>query len=162
MIGLRPPSLQRTYDEYWSGDPAFEQLPENATDKQRQEHQKRIDSVRETGNWPSLVVEGGSPTKFVMQPIDRNIWREIVDRGSLPADSERRIGNHMLAALLFRLALVQIENLPGVEVKRTRDPKWGWMMAHGEVVTLLDDYDPAIVGEIGGAIFGRLTGPPPN
>jgi hypothetical protein len=161
LITIRPPSTQRTYDEYWSGDPAFEQAPEGATKKQLAAHAKRVETARETGNWTGLLVEGGSPTKFVMAPVDRNIWREIVDRGQLPASSERRIGDHVLAGLLFRLALERIENAD-IEVTRTRDPKWGWVMAQPEVVTILDEYSGLIVGELGTAVYARLTGPPPK
>jgi hypothetical protein len=162
VITARPPSTQRTYDEFWSGDPAFEQAPENATEKQLAEHAKRIEACRDHAKWDSMLVEGGSPTKFVMAPVDRNIWREICDRGQLPASSERRIGDHMLAALLFRLALTKIENLDGVEVKRTRDAKWGWVMAQAEIVTILDEYNPGIVGELGSAVYERLIGPSPK
>lgn len=166
---IRPPSLSKSWDEFWTGDPAFIQPPgvpaKDATEEQRSEYATEIDlyltkikAAKETGNWAEVLVPGAVPTKFVLQPVDRNIWREILDRGALPADCSRRIGILTAVALLFRLSLKSISGFDK-KVERAPDPQWdGWIMAQPEIVNALDEIDDKIVSEIGGTIYRKLMG----
>lgn len=166
---IRAPSLIRAFDDFYSADPAFIQPPaelgNDATDAEKEEYERaladyraKILSAKETGKWDAALVPGAVPTKFVLQPVDRNIWREILDRGSLPADSSRRIGIVTAIALLFRLSLKSIVGFD-LKVERAADPQWdGWVMAQPDVITVLDELDAGIVSEIGGGIYKRLMG----
>ena len=81
-----------------------------------------------------------------------------MDRATLPQANPRHIGQVTLLGLLFRLA---IRNIVGFEqkIERSPDPNWeGWVMAQPEIVTILDEIDANIVGEIGAGVFRRLQG----
>jgi hypothetical protein len=154
---IRPPSLQKHQDDFYSGDPAFIQLPGDATEAQRVEHAHRWKVARETGNYSALLVEGQHATKFTMQPIKRNDWRAFADRASLPFDSSRRIGNAVLPSLLFRMSVVSISGLD-IEIKRYPHREWdGWDMASVDVIEMLDSIDPRIVTELGELAFTRMS-----
>ena len=167
-MSLRPPSVQRSYDDYVSIDPAFVQAPtvpaESATDAERalykeesERYVAKLKAAKQTGDWTPLRIEGQTPTKFVLGQVDRNIWRALMDRALLSEESPRRIGQVTLYALLFRLALRSVEGFGDVKVERRPDPNWeSWEMAQASLVTTFDELDPRIVGEIGGGIFQRL------
>lgn len=164
MITPRLPSSQKQYDDYFSGDPAFKQpppAPDDPTDEQKAalaEYETKLKAARETGDWRQLLVEGQTPTRFVLGQIDRNIFRAIQDRAILPLNSPQRIGPVQLFALLFRLALKSVVGFGDLKVERDFDPAWGWVMAQADVVHQLDEVDPRIVGEIGTNILERLKG----
>lgn len=173
MIG-RPPSLQREWTTFWSRDPAFIPWPvppSTDTDeaaikayfKARDEHAERVRVADETNGWASLLIEGETATQFVLQPIDRNIWRAIAERMALPDENPRVVGIATLPALLFRLA---IKSIPGFEMKVERKPdkRWeNWVMAQSELVTALDEISPNIIAEIGTRLYTRLqSGVPPK
>lgn len=166
-MAIRLPSLQRAYDDFWSLDPSIIPPPSEpaatATAEEWaaykaavEERIAKIRAAKETGRWDEILVAGGSPTKFVMGQVDRNVWRTIADRAQLPSDNKQHIGVNQLSSLLFRLAL---QNIVGLDVKVNRfvDPEWGWEMAAAEVVTLLDLADPRIVGELSGGVWKRLN-----
>ena len=166
---IRPPSSQRQWDAFTSIDPAFAQrpaLPAEPTDADRSalaDYDAKITAAKETGDWRALLVEGQSPTKFVMGQIDRNTWRAIMDRAVLPGDSPRHIGQIALHALLVRLALRSVVGFGDVKIERQADPQWEyWPMAQAEIVTQLDEIDPRIVGELGSDVFKRLQGASPR
>jgi hypothetical protein len=164
----RPPSAQRPYETYYSGDPAFVQPPkapaDDASDEAKKEytdaleqHGAKVKSARDTGNWQALIVEGQSPTKFVMAQVDRGVWRELADRMILPPDSHRRVGIVTLRALAFRLAIKSIGGWDKFE--RLPDPSWdNWTMAPEDIVAELDAIDAGIVNEIGTDVLERLRG----
>jgi hypothetical protein len=166
---IRPPSLQRAYDDFFTLDPAIIPAPtepaETATSEEveaytasRAEYDAKIKAAKETGKWHDVVVPGQVPTKFVLGQVDRNIWRAVLDRAALLPDNPQRIGPGLMVALLFRLA---IKSVAGFEpkVERVRDPQWdGWEMAQPEIVDALDSIDPRIVGQIGTGIYQRLRG----
>jgi hypothetical protein len=170
---IRPPSLQRSWDEYFTGDPAIFQPPppppDDASDEIKKAHKEAIEqyiakirSARETGNWMPVVVEGQIPTKFTLHPVDRNIWRAIMDRAVLPSSNPRHIGEVTLHALLVRLSL---RNITGFEqkIERLPDPNWdNWVMAQASIITTLDEIDPRIIGELGSSVFRRLQGISPK
>lgn len=159
----RPPTLQRDFDLCFSGDPAFKQPPKlvgDPTDELRAEIEQYVTRLRvakETGNWSELLIEGQLPTRFVCRQVDRNVWRSIMDRVILPGDSPRHIGQVTMNALLFRLAVKEITGWDKFE--RLPDANWdNWIMAPASLVTMLDEIDPRIVGEIGGDVFAKLRG----
>ena len=148
---LRLPSNQKEYDEYWSGDPAFIQPADS--DDARIEHAAKIKRARETGDWSSLLIDGQQPTKFVMQPIDGDQWRWLVDEST--RDDEHKMGPAVFWQLMFRCACVSVKNL-GVQVndKPVRHPKLG-AIAPIDIPNLLDKIDASIVTELAGAAFER-------
>lgn len=165
---IRPPSQQKPWDVYCSKDSAFKQPPkppaDDASDEERAEYLVTIEKYRatlkacqQTGDWSSLLVEGGQPVKFTLGPVPGSVWRAIIDRSILPVDSHRRIGPVMLRSLLFRLSVKSIAGWDKFE--RLPDPAWdNWTMAPASVAEQLDEIDPSIVGEIGDVILDRLQG----
>lgn len=163
---IRPPSLVRHWDSYFPGDPALKQPPsppaDDASEADRDEYKAQLEAYvttlracRDTSDWAPLRIEGREPTKFVMGQVDRNIWRELIDRGTLPTASPLRVGTVMLYALLFRLSVRQIVGWPKFD--REPDPAWnGWTMAPASLVNDLDEIDPRIVGDLGAEVFERL------
>src|SRR5690606_26111122 len=100
-------------------------------------------------------------TKFTFLQIDRNVWREFLDRHTLPLDVPNRIGPALIRALMFRLAIKSITQCP-VEIKRAPDPRWNsHEMASAELVDYLDGLNPAIVGELGYRLMERMRGADP-
>lgn len=167
---LRPPSLSKPWDEYLSIDPTFVQPPQladGASDEDREafkrsveEYVAKLKAARETGDWAPMLAPGKSlneATKFTLLQIDRNLWREWLDRSTLPYEASTRIGPASLRALLVRAA---VKAIPGCEVKieRRPDSKWAAEMAQPELIDYLDGNDPRIVGELGNRIIDRLRG----
>ena len=170
----RQPSYQREYTDHWSRDPALEQSPvappaeaaaeaKAAHETAVANYERKLRVARETGNWQPMVLDGQSPTSFVMGQVDRNAWRAIEDRMKLPADNQLRIGAKQGMALLFRLAVQRIVGLD-LEVVRRPDPRWeGWVMAQPDLVTELDNnFHEDIVSELGDEVFVRLRGLSPK
>lgn len=165
---LRPLSLAKTFDLYYSGDPAFEQPPpkpgKDATEQERAEyatareaHRAKVVAAHETGDWSALLKPGETPTKFVMQQAHRPTWRAVMDRAELSEDSPRRLGPTQVIAIAFRLAIHSIPDLSG-EMKHAPDKDLdGWKMAPASVIDTLDQIDPGIVGELGIEIIRRLS-----
>lgn len=143
---IRPPSNQTSYDEFWSGDPAFAQPPD-------QEKHKR---ARETGDYSAVLLEGAMPTKFVMAPLKGSQHRWIADQVAAGA-----IGAAQAHQLAFRCALQEVVNFGDVTVKKTMHEKLG-QIATSEVPDLLDAISTAIVSEIGDRVFARAQGLSPK
>ncbi len=116
-MALRPGSLQRQYDEFYSGDPAFVQAPEDdgtdATKTLIAEHIERVRIARETSNWQPLLIEGGNPTKFTMRVLPGSVFRTIQD-----LIGSGQTGLAMGQALLVRAALRGIVNLEANSVEK--------------------------------------------
>ena len=171
MIQFRPPSVTKPWDAFVAVDPVFVQPPvepsDDASAEQVDEYKKaiaeyiaKLKAARETGDWTPMLVPGRSlaeATKFTLLPVDANIWRELLDRATLPADSLRRIGSVSMNAVLFRLAVKAISGLE-TRIEREHDPAWGYVMAQSEIVDILDKEDPRIVGDLGNRIMERLRG----
>jgi hypothetical protein len=163
---IRPPSLVRSWDAFYPKDPAFKQAPalpaDDAPQADRDEFKLQAEAYlttlrtcRETGDWSPLRIEDREPTKFVMGPVDRNIWRELLDRCQLSTSSPRSIGFTTLLALLFRLSVRQIVGWE--KIVREPDPDWGdWTMAPADLVDQLDNIDSGIVGELGREVLEKL------
>lgn len=147
MIAIRPPSNQKPYDEYWSGDSAFQQ-PDTRDLETVKIHHERIKQARKTGDWTSLTVAGRQPTKFVMQPLRGDQLRWIHDRRDV-SDQEKLMGDAITMSLAFRCAVIDVGNL-GFEFKIAfvDHPHLG-RIADTNIVNLLDASDPSIVSELG-------------
>ncbi len=148
---IAPPSTQKPYTEFYSGDPAFHQLPKNANAKARKDHAKRVASARERGDWSALRIDGHEPTLFQMQVIEGDQFRALAGMGLHGLD---------LLSLAFRCAVVDIENAGDLVVTRATHPRLG-TIASVEFVNALDRIDHAIVNELGGLALERAGGPPP-
>lgn len=165
---LRPPSLSKTFDLYYSGDPAFEQAPakpaKDASDQERAEYKAALESylakvavAHDTNDWSALLKPEATPSKFVMQQIHRPTWRAVMDRAGLSADSPRFLGPNRVTAIAFRMAIQSIPDLDA-DLKHVPDPSLdGWKMAPESIIDMLDQVDPGIVGELGMVLIKRLS-----
>lgn len=151
MIATRLPSLQHNYDVFWSRDPAFVQLADDATDEQREEHARKWKIARQTGKYDDLLIPGGNPTKFVIRPIPGRVVRKMVDR-LLGED----MGPLEHTALAFRVALVDVTNLGNEKVKLVDSDDYG-KIADAEIADLLDRCAPGCVNEVGSYAWERAT-----
>jgi len=155
---LKPPSLQKQWDEFWSGDPAFQPRPgKGASDKDKEAYLKKLEVARDTGNWSEFAIEGLNPTKFTMKQVPGTLLRKLVDRFTTGA-----IGPAELASLLFRAAIIEIENLGfDHKIKRVQVADYG-ALADQETVDMLDAIDVDIVTELGIVIRQRAEGASPK
>lgn len=143
---LRLPSVQKTYDEYYTGDPAFVQLDDNASADARAEHERKLKLARLTGNWSDLLVEPtAKPTKFGFRIIPSEMRRKLVDM--IGASENARLSLEWIA-LCFRGAIVDVANLGDVRVAKVKHPEFG-VIASTDICDLLDGIDPQIVNELG-------------
>ena len=117
MLATRPPSNTRSYDDFYSGDSAFLQLADDASEDARKAHQEKWVRARETGNFSELRVDGAEPTKFAMRPLKAEWYAALQDM----AFSGERYGVPVLA---FRLALQSVANFPE-EVSWVNHQKFG-------------------------------------
>ncbi len=160
-MALRPSSLQKNYDDFYSGDPAFVQAPEDdgtdATKELIKAHAERIRIARETSNWQPLLVEGGNPTKFTMRPLPGSVFRAIVDRLESKAT-----GPAAGQALLVRAALRGVTNLEDNQVEKVELVNVFGIdgVASVAIVDKLDACDPGIIRELGDEVYRRCTASP--
>jgi hypothetical protein len=160
---LRLPSLQKTYDEHFTGDPAFVQPSvDEHGNPDLAALAKYVDSwrvARETGDVSALLVEGRTPTTFIMRPLPGSVARAIRDK--VP----REMGSEAAIALMFRAALVGISNLDGaggaVSWKPVNLPDIG-PVCPVEIVDKIDSIDPTIVIELGSEVARRARTPSPK
>jgi hypothetical protein len=147
---IRPPSNQKPYDLFFSGDEAIVQLPANATDEQKATHARLLKTARETGDWRPVLVEGKAPTKFVMKPMPGTVYRTLMDMVML-----NEVGPSMVPQLAFRICITEITGL-GIdfELKHVASSKLG-TLASTEVTDLLDGADLRIVTELGNEVLRR-------
>jgi hypothetical protein len=171
MIQFRAPSLTKPWDEFVSIDPVFVQPPappaDDASEEVRAEYKRllaeygaKLRAARETGDWQPLVADGrrlDEATKFTLLQVDSNVWRELLDRATLPLNTPMRIGGATLRAVLVRLAIKAIPGFP-IAIERELDDQWGYTMARADVIDVLDRHDSRIVGELGTRIMERLRG----
>lgn len=151
---IRFASLQKDYDFYVSVDPAFKQRP--ADEAAQAQYDADLAAARKTGDYRALLLEGQTPTKFVLGQVDRNTWRALVDRVQLPPTVPRKVGEGTFQALVFRLA---IRDIPALDekVERKADPKWdGWVLAQESLVETMDATWPTIISEIATHVLERL------
>ena len=152
---IRPPSVVKSYDAWFSGDPAFVQLEDGASEDERAEHTRKWTVARETGAIGDLLVPGAFPTKFVMRPLSGSVFRKILDRRV-----GGKIGSAEQLALAFRCAVVSVENLGDVKVDRRGVEDYG-EIATPAIVDALDAIDLSIVTELGSEAMRRAGEPSP-
>ncbi len=141
----RPPSLQRTYDAFWAGDPAFVQ-------GDSKEHLRKLATARETGDWSSLLIAGLSPTKFVMRHIPLQIKNRILDQFSAG-----KIGGLEFDDVLVRVACIDVVDLGDFKWKSANDERWG-RVAAPELTDLLSEVAPGAVGDLAVQVYNRMMG----
>jgi hypothetical protein len=142
---IRPPSNQKKYDAFYSLDPAIIQLPPDATDEQKADRERRIETARETGRWEDVLVPGETPTIFGMRPLTGEQYGDLLSR--LVA-GEKRFAVFVTA---FRLALVDARGIPDdVKVEFTDHPTYGRIAA----TTFLEK--AGIVGSLAASIMFEL------
>lgn len=171
---LRPPSNQRPYDEFYSRDPAFVQLPDSeplsklepearaARTRVVEDHERAIRIARETGDWKPLLAGEAEPTRFVMMPMSGDLFRKL---GDLTLSD--KLGGLELDQLVVRIALVDVVNLGDTKVDRRRpheNPAFRELgkVASVDITNLLDSIDRRIIGELGGLVMTRARGPDPK
>jgi hypothetical protein len=141
----RLPSVQQPYDDYYSGDPAFEQPVDPV----------KLERARETGDWSPLLIEGKAPTKFVMKPLSGDLKRKLHDR--MKAGT---IGLAETMSIAFRAAVVSIENF-SAPFQPVTFADYG-KVAPVDVTNDLDAIDLAIVNELGSEALNRAGGLSPK
>ncbi|TXH41025.1 MAG: hypothetical protein E6Q97_38475 [Desulfurellales bacterium] len=156
------PSLQKTYDEFWSDDDAIikPQLTGLESDKERQEKlaawATSLRIARETGDWSGILSGNGEPTRFRLRIIPGDVARKLFDYNSNDRLAE-------VNALLVRAALVEIVGAHGFpDFKPTKDPDYANLgpIAPVAVTNLLDAIDRSIVNELAARVVARMTLPP--
>lgn len=100
---IRPPSNVTKYKAVWSQDPAFIQLPADASADDRKAHAEKWERARKTGDYSELLIEGEQPTEFVMKPIKADHYAALADMSGESAT---------MLLLAFRVALDSIVNFP--------------------------------------------------
>lgn len=102
---IKAPSSQKTYDAFYTGDPAIVSLPAEASDEQRADRDRAIERALETGDWSAVVVPGEQPTRFVMKPLGAEVFGELQSMLGT-------VRSYVMSTLAFRAAIVDVKNLP--------------------------------------------------
>lgn len=149
---IRPPSNQKPYDEYWSGDPALLQPPEDddpVSNGLRIEYAEKLKRCRQTGSWSELIVAGETPTKFIMQPIKGEQVRWFHDQATI-SDPSKALRDGVALSYAFRCAILDITNTgsPDFKMEFVDHPHLG-RIAASSVTNYLDAIDRSIVSELG-------------
>lgn len=168
---MRPPSLVKPYDEFFSGDPALLQLDANATDEQIAQHVAKIRVARETGDMSALLVPGQTHTKFVMRPLPADVEAALDDYRT--AGNGNRMNNTVMM-LVVRAALIKVVGFTHPEtgadwvIEHHVDPRYPALgrIATADIVNamwLIEDADGkrvghALVGELCTSIIDRANG----
>ena len=157
---LAAPSLQNEYTLCFSGDPALdlpalpaEDDPGHAAAVAAREI--KLKNARETGSWP--IKPGETPTIFRFKPVGGSAvrwWSGQSQRESLSALED--------IELMFRLALVGVDGLPGVTMQHDKRGKFPLVTIATMDQIYASGAGPAAVVELGAYIAERsLGGVPP-
>lgn len=160
-MALRPPSLSKIYDEYYTGDPAFVQLPDDATAEQRKAYENQWRVARETGDYAALIVPGKMPTGFRMRVIPGELFRFTLDRSASGALGDARLNAQVLRTAIRGVSNLQDEDGNEIDVE-LQDHPHPEMREHGQIATtkivsVLDALDVRIVAELGERLIMRAT-----
>jgi hypothetical protein len=158
---IRPPSLQKTFDLVWSGDPALNAPVRGDADSDAAweatsaEWRERLRTARELGEWGDLIRPGQVPTRFTVKPVPGTINRLLQDDVAAG-----RLGHNELFAWMVRVTLVSIADM-GVpfKIENERHERYG-RVAKDALIDFLDDINPTIVIEIGATVASRAVAPP--
>jgi hypothetical protein len=149
---IKPPSNVKPYSDHFSEDPAFEQLPENATPEQSAEYATKVQVAIETGNWSGLRVDGASePTTFTMKPLSSAHLGKLADMRNSGA------GENAWLEYAFRCALVSVSNLGDAKVTLADGEDFGRIasLAWMETAGVTGSLGLRIIRELGGRALGR-------
>lgn len=115
---IKPPSVQKTYDAFYKGDPAvisidpvIAAMPPEA-EKRIEAEQKldaRITRARETGQWEDALLPGERPTIFTFKQLPSAISGELY---SMLKDARSHRDQYTVYRLAFLLAIIEVKNLP--------------------------------------------------
>jgi len=155
---IRPPSSQKSYDLFYSGDPSVVQLPEGASDAIAEAHWKRLEVAIETGIWDDVLVAGSDVTRFTVRPLSTEHYGAIKD---LIAAGLGRNGSAMLA---LRIALKAVSGIEGAKLKFVEHEQFGVVasLSFLEDVGLVGDHGLAIVRELGLRVLKKAQDAPPK
>lgn len=156
------PSLIKTYDEYYSGDPAFVQLSPNASEEELKQYIARRKVARETGDWSGLLAPGGGkPTKFKLRPLTADLEGALndyrVSSSGVAMDSTVTLLT-VRAALIAVIGFANPENGMDFIVQRDVDPRFPALgtIATPEVVNALWQVRDAADRQVGPLIVSEL------
>lgn len=157
---LAAPSLQREYTLCFSGDaaldlPAVPAAPDDETPEQRKEREApltiALKNARETGNWP--IKPGQTPTVFRFRPVGGSAvrwWFGESQRQALSALED--------IELMFRLALVSVDGLPGVTMQHDKRGKFPLVAVSTMDQIYASGAGVAAVTELGAYVAERSIG----
>jgi hypothetical protein len=116
---IRPPSNAKQFDAFYSKDPAFVQLADDASEDDGKEHAQKWRTARQTGDYSALLIEGQQPTKFTLRPLSVDAFASIIDM------KRSGTGDNEVAILAFRVALKSVSNFGKAEIKFGPHKKFG-------------------------------------
>lgn len=148
---IRPPSLQKRFDVFWTRDPALVPLPDGASDEQKKERDRLIELALESGRvdmWREITNPGDQLTAFSMKPLTSEQFGELA---SMRLAARDEVAAFKVWLLAFRLALVDARPLPeGVTVAHVTHPHYGPLA----VTDFLDDC--GLTPELGASLIVEL------
>jgi hypothetical protein len=161
---IRPPSLIKQYNDFWSEDPAFEQAPKappvDASEDVKAAYEEaakcyvaKLTAAWETGDWQPMLVGNAEPTKFLMRPLSSDVVGILSDmQNSGTRENE-------LFTLAFRLALVGVQNLENAKVKILDDERFGKMASLSWMadVGLTGSFGLQLIRELGVRALNRAS-----
>jgi hypothetical protein len=160
---IAAPSLQISYDDFWSGDDAILQpptlpdaMPVAEKQKAMQAYVNALRVARETGDWQAILSARGEPTRFRFRQIAGDVARKLTDIARTGKASETN-------ALVFRCALLEIvgaNGFPNFKTAVDRDYVSLGPIAPVAVTNLLDAVSPEIVNELAACVVSRINLPP--
>lgn len=155
---IKPPSNQKTFDVFFSGDAAIVSLPDEADDKAKADHERALERALETGEWAEVTIPGDQPTRFVFKPLGCELAGELY---SMMA-TERHF---TIFALAFRLAIVDVKNLPDAgKINFVNHTSFGRIAttAFLDRAGLKGELGAQIIVELGSYVLRRARGDDPK
>lgn len=157
---IKPLSVQRTYSLIWSGDPALSR-PVQTEGQSDDDHAAVVEAfsralsiARDTGDWRSVVAPGKRPVVYQMRQVKPSQfdWCE----GTI---HRLKLGGMEAQAMLFRLALSQVDGLDGAHIKE-REPFEGQLLAPVDVYdTIVEQFGYPVVVELADIVYARCKQP---
>jgi hypothetical protein len=142
---IKPPSLAKPFTEYFSEDPAFEQLASDATPEQTAEYSAKLTAAWETGDWSALRAEGaGEPTTFTVRALPSDAFGKLADIQAAGA------GDNEVYQLAFRVVLQSVSNLGNAKVTTIEDERFG------RIASLQFLTDAGVTGALGMRIMREI------
>jgi hypothetical protein len=150
---LTPPSIQHRHTLVWSQDPALARPGDEATPETIKAFEHKLAVARDTGDWAEVVKQSEKLALFHVKPLTGTNLRRLIDE-----TSAGKYGEQSLWAMVFRVCLRSVENIPDLKVETEVGP-YG-EAAKADVIDALDAIHPGIVTELGSVLFQRAVAPP--